>query len=213
LEINKSGSEVATTLEKITIPYGTDFPDLNSTLTSLENKTNGLTIGNNGKEFVDPSDSENKIIIPYGTTIPENYFSNSDTYLPTIPKYLFTYSNTGSHISTISFLFNFFNDGENTYAGVHVFTKDNTDFLLALNKNDNSVQLGSCNNFENGVNVGGQKLNLYAQDCISIRHAISTDTYCQFRCGIDKLHFTNHSENRKTVIILYGFNASIHTVI
>jgi hypothetical protein len=64
LEISKSGSEVPTALENITIPYGTDLTDLNSTLTSLENKTNGLTIQSNGIEFVDPSDSENKIIIP-----------------------------------------------------------------------------------------------------------------------------------------------------
>jgi hypothetical protein len=128
--------------------------DLNSTLTSLEDKTNGLTIENNGIEFVDLSNSENKIIIPYGTIIPENFFLNSDRYLLTIPKYLFTYSGTGSPISTSTSLFNFFNDGENSLAGVHVFAKDNTDFLFALNKNDNAAQLGSCNNFENEVNVG-----------------------------------------------------------
>jgi hypothetical protein len=140
LEISKSGSDIPTALEKITIPYGTDLTDLESKFTSLENKTNGLTIENNGIEFVDPSDSENKIIIPYGTTIPENFFINSDTYLPTIPKYLFTYSGTGTPISTYTSLFNFFNDGENSLAGVHVFTKDNTNVLFALNKNDNSAQ-------------------------------------------------------------------------
>jgi hypothetical protein len=131
LEISKSGSDIPTALEKITIPYGTDLTNLQSRFTSLENKTNGLTIENNGIEFVDPSDSENKIIIPYGTTIPENFFINSDTYLPTIPQYLFTYSNTGSPIPTLSSLFNFFNEGVNTYAGVHVFAKDNSEFLFA----------------------------------------------------------------------------------
>jgi hypothetical protein len=83
-------------------------------------------------------------------------------HLPTIPKYLFIYSGTGTSISTFTSLFNFFNDGENSLAGVHVFTKDNTNYLFALNKNDNSAQLGSCNYFENEVNVGGKKLNLYA---------------------------------------------------
>jgi hypothetical protein len=120
-----------------------------------------FNVNNNGIEFVDSSDSEKKIIIPYGTIILENFFSNSDTYLPTILKYLFTYSSIGSSISTISSLFNFFNDGKDTYLGVHVFVKDNNYFLPALNKNDNTVQLGSCNNFENDVNVGGKKLNLY----------------------------------------------------
>jgi hypothetical protein len=48
-------------------------------------------IENNGIESVSLSYSEKKIIIPYDTTIPKNFFSNSDTYLPTIPKYLFTY--------------------------------------------------------------------------------------------------------------------------
>jgi hypothetical protein len=128
--------------DRITIPYGIDLTDLESTLISLESKTNGLTIENNGIEIIDSSDLENKIIIPYETTIPENFFSNSNTYLPTIPKYLFTYSNTGCPISTLFSLFNFFNDGENSLAGVHVLTKDNTDFLLVLNKNDNSAQLG-----------------------------------------------------------------------
>jgi hypothetical protein len=42
------------------------------------------------------------------------------------------------------------------------------------------------------VNEGGKKLNLYAQDYISIRYSSSNNTYCQFRCGINKLHFTNH---------------------
>jgi hypothetical protein len=79
--------------DQITIPYGIDLTDLESRFTSLEDKINGLTIENNGIEFVDPSDSENKIIIPYDTNIPENFFSNSNTFLPTIPKYLFTYSN------------------------------------------------------------------------------------------------------------------------
>jgi hypothetical protein len=157
----------------------------------------GFNVNNNGTEFVDSSDSEKKIIIPYGTTIPENFFLNSGTYLSTIPKYLFTYSNTGSPISTLSSLFNFFNDGENSLAGIHVFAKDNTDFLLALNKNDNSAQLGSCNNFENEVNVGGKNLNLYGQDYISIRHAISNKTYCQFGCGSNNIHFTNQSDNIK----------------
>jgi hypothetical protein len=82
LEISKSGSNTPTALEKMTIPYGTDLTDLKNTLTSLENKTNGLTIENYGIEFVDPSDSENKIIISYGTTITENFFSNSDTPNP-----------------------------------------------------------------------------------------------------------------------------------
>jgi hypothetical protein len=67
------------------------------------------------------------------------------------------------------------------------------------------------------VNVGGQKLNLYAQDYISIRHANrhpnSTDTYCQFNCGINNIHFTNQSDNIKKVTIPYGFNISIHTKI
>jgi hypothetical protein len=156
LEISKSGSDIPTALEKIIIPYGTDLTDLNNTLTSLENKTNCLTIDNNGIKFVNPSDSEMKIIIPYGTTIPENFFINSDTYLPTIPKYLFTYSDTGNPISTLFSLFNFFNDGKDRNAGVRVLTRDNTDFLLALNENDNTaqLQLGSCINFENEVNVG-----------------------------------------------------------
>jgi hypothetical protein len=61
--------------------------------------------------------------------------------------------------------------------------------------NDNSAQLGNCNNFENEVNVGGKKLNLYSQNYLSIRHTISTNTYCQFRCGSNKLHFTNHIDN------------------
>jgi hypothetical protein len=104
-----------------------------------------------------------KIIIPYGITIPQNFFSNFDTYLPTIPEYLFTYSSTGNPISTTSSLFNFFNDGKDIDGGVHVFTKDNTNFLLALNKNDNTARLGSCNNFENEVNVGGKNLNLYTK--------------------------------------------------
>jgi hypothetical protein len=199
--------------DRVTNPYGINLTDLESIFISLEDKTNGLTIENNVIEIVNPSDSEMKIIIPYGTTIPENFFSNFDTYLPTIPKYLFTYSNTGSPISTISSLFNFFNDGKDRNAGVHVLTRDNTDFLLVLNKNDNSAQLRSCNNFENEVNVGGKNLNLYAQNYISIRHAISRDTYCQFRCGINNLHFTNQSDNRKTVTIPYGFNTSIHTLI
>jgi hypothetical protein len=134
--------------------------DLESKFTSLEDKTNGLTIENNGIEIVNISDSENKIIIPYCTTIPENFFSNSDTYFPTLPKYLFIYSNTGSPISTIFSLFNFFNDGENSYAGMHVLTRKNIDFLLALNKNDYTAQLGSLNNFENEVNVGRKNLNL-----------------------------------------------------
>jgi hypothetical protein len=63
------------------------------------------------------------------------------------------------------------------------------------------------------VNIGEENLNLYAQNYISIRHAISRDTYCQFRCGINNLHFTNKSDNRKIVTILYGFNTSIHTLI
>jgi hypothetical protein len=65
------------------------------------------------------------------------------------------------------------------------------------------------------VNIGGQKLDLYAQDYISIRHAgnqeNSTDTYCQFRCGIKNIHFTIQLDNIKKVTIPYGFNASIHT--
>jgi hypothetical protein len=199
--------------DQIIIPYGIDLTDLESRFTSLEDKTNGLTIENNGIEFVDPSDSENRIIIPYGTTIPENFFSNSDIYLFTIPKSLFTYSNTGSPISTTSSPFNFFNDGKDTNTGVHVLTRDNTDFLLALNKNDNSEQLGSCNNFENEVNIGGKNLNLYAQNYISIRHIISRDTYCQFRCGINNLHSTNQSDNRKTVTVPYGFKCYINTKI
>jgi hypothetical protein len=48
----------------ITIPYGINLTDLESKFTSPEDKTNGLTIENNGIEFVDPSNSENKIIIP-----------------------------------------------------------------------------------------------------------------------------------------------------
>jgi hypothetical protein len=137
--------------DRITIPYCIDLTDLESRFTSLEDKTNGLTIENNGIEFVNPSDSGNKIIIPYGITIPENFFSNSDTYLPTIPKYLFTYSGTGTPISTTSSLFNFFNDGKHRNVGVHILTRDNTYFFLAINKNDNSAQLGSCFNFENEV--------------------------------------------------------------
>jgi hypothetical protein len=178
LEISKSGSDIPTALEKITIPYGTDLTDLESRFKSVEDKINGITIENNGTEFVYSSDSEKKIIIPYGTTIPENFFLNSGTYLSTIPKYLFTYSGTRSPISTFTSLFNFFNDGENSLAGVHVFAKDNTNYLFTLNKNDNSAQLGSCNNFENEVNVGGKNLNLYGQDYISIRHAINNKTYC-----------------------------------
>jgi hypothetical protein len=107
--------------------------NLQSRFTSLEDKTNDLTIENIGVEFVDPSDSENKIIIPYDTTIPENFFFNFDSYLPTIPKYLFTYSDTGSPLATISSLFNFFNDRENTFARVYVLCRDINDFLLALN--------------------------------------------------------------------------------
>jgi hypothetical protein len=78
--------------------------DLERRFTSLKDKTNGLTIENNGIEFLDPSHSENKIIIPYNTTIPENFFFNFDIYLPTIPKYLFTYSDTRNPISTTSSL-------------------------------------------------------------------------------------------------------------
>jgi hypothetical protein len=47
---------VPTTLEKITIPYKTDLIDLESRFTFLKDKTIGLTIENNGIEFVDPSD-------------------------------------------------------------------------------------------------------------------------------------------------------------
>jgi hypothetical protein len=192
-----------------------DLTTLQSRFTSLENKTDGIFIENNGIEFefVDPSESEKKIIIPYGTIIPENFFSNSDTYLLISPKYLFTYSSIGNPISTLSSLFNFFNDGENTFAGVRAINRDNNDILLTLNKNDGTAQLGSCNNFENEVNVGGKKLNLYTQDHISIRHASSTNTYCQFRCESNNLHFTNHLTPSKTVIIPNGFNTSIHTII
>jgi hypothetical protein len=63
------------------------------------------------------------------------------------------------------------------------------------------------------VNVGGQKLNLNAKNYISIRHASNKHTYCQFRCGINNLHFTNNLGNSKTIIIPYGFNTSIHTLI
>jgi hypothetical protein len=86
---------------EITIPYGTNLTNLESRLATLESNEEVLTIENNGIEFVDSSDLENKIIIPYGTTIPENFIFNFDTYLPTIPKYLFTYSGTGTPISKL----------------------------------------------------------------------------------------------------------------
>jgi hypothetical protein len=104
----------------------------------------GFNVNNNGIEFVHFFVSKKKIIIFYGIYIPENFFSNSDLYLPTILKYLFSYSSVGSPISTNSSPFNFFNDGENTYEGVHILTKDNTDFLFTLNKNDNTTQLRNC---------------------------------------------------------------------
>jgi hypothetical protein len=63
------------------------------------------------------------------------------------------------------------------------------------------------------VNVGGKKLNLYAKNYISIKHTSNNNTYCQFRCGINNLHFINHRDNNKTVTIPYGFNTSIHTLI
>jgi hypothetical protein len=84
--------------------------------------------------------------------------------------------------------------------------------LSTKNKNDNSAQLGSYNNYENEVNIWGKNLNLYAENYISIRRAISRDAYCQFRCGINNLHFTNQSDNIKKVTIPYGFNSSIHTL-
>jgi hypothetical protein len=111
--VNNNGIEFVHSSDsekKIIIPYKTDLTDLESRFTALEDKTNGLFIENNGTEFVDHSDSEKKIIIPCGKIIPKSFFSNSDTYLPTISKYLFTYSNPGSPISTLFSLFNFFSD-------------------------------------------------------------------------------------------------------
>jgi hypothetical protein len=73
--------------DRITIPYGIDLTNLESKFTSLEDKINGLTIENNGIEFIDPSDSENKIIIPYGITIPEIFSQiqiHSSTLFPNI---------------------------------------------------------------------------------------------------------------------------------
>jgi hypothetical protein len=139
-------------------------------------KTEGQNIGSN-------------IIIPYGTDLTN---LESKSYTPVIPHILNTYSNS-SHIFE-----NFGNDVFQYYnTGVNVYTKQKDSdhysvYLFMINKNDNSIQIGTIYNNLGNVSVGGKSVELYAENFFNMYLDGQNKYTINFSFTQDKIIFNNN---------------------
>jgi hypothetical protein len=144
--------------------------------------------------------SENYLpIVPYKEQI--------DTYLPTIPKTLNTYT-SNSEITAYD------NNAIFQYCknGVKICLQDFLTQVLDI-KSTGTVMLGSCSNNKGIVSVGGEMLNLYGKEKVSMyisSSALTTkfsfnDFGVQFEDNNNKLYMD------KSISLLYGLNLSYKT--
>jgi hypothetical protein len=153
-------------------PKTSDYTELNARLIILEKLF---------KNFLNENDTTLDEILEIIYKL-QNDESSSATYLPILPyknnilTYLPTFPNT---LSTYNEIRRLFNDGNNVFfqyydTGVVVYVRHNegddprTSYLFNIDKNYNSVQVGTSGANKRDVQIGGENLNLYALNCFNM---------------------------------------------
>jgi hypothetical protein len=163
--------------------------------------------------------SGKEIIIPYGTDLTnlESRLTGleNESYTPIVPNILIlnTYSNS-LHVSE-----NLGNDVLFQYydTGVNVYTKqeDNdqyTPLLFEINKNDNSIQIGTTSDNIGNVSIGGESVELYAQNIFNMYFGEQSKYAIDFSFTEKEIIFNNNSginPDTKDKEIIIPFDADL----
>jgi hypothetical protein len=149
-------------------------------------KTEDLKVGKN-------------IIIPYGINITnlESRLTGleNESYTPIVPDTLNTYSNS-SHVSE-----NLGNDVLFQYydTSVNIYTKQEdsdqyTPLLFEINKNDNSIQIGTTSDNIGNVSIGGESVELYTQNIFNMYLGEQSKYVIVFSFTEKEIIFNNNSD-------------------
>jgi hypothetical protein len=173
----------------------------------------GLNIGLNNTKFTIYNANENKnITIPKRTIIPSAFNTDWNTYLPTVPKTLCTYTSSSS-ITTYdnNAIFQYYS------GGVQICLKNSLAQVFNINKKFSGGMLRSCGNNKGMITIGDETLQLYAKEKVSMY--LSNTTYStHFSFNNSSIQFVNTTKSNKyykdkPISLPYRLNLSYKTTL
>jgi hypothetical protein len=124
---------------------------------------------------------------------------------------LYTYSNTSTPSLTNYSLFNFYSDLDRLNPGTIVYDKNNTDSLFKIDKNNNTIQIGTFTAGLGAIEIGGNIMTVRAKSDITIFQGANES----MRLLLQKtgMSFENNNDNNnkdfKNIFLPYNLNLTI----